>query len=65
MVKALAIDTAIDGVQDLFKDRVEPAEVETLRQRIDELEQQLVTLQNQGNYPSMAELNAVQQIVTG
>ena len=65
VVKALAIDTAIDAVQDLFKDHVEPAEVETLRQRIDELEQQLVMVQNQGNYPSMAEFNAVQQIVTG
>ena len=65
VVKALAVDTAIDAVQDLFKDRVEPADVEALRQRIDELEQQLVTVQNQGNYPSMAEFNAVQQIVTG
>jgi hypothetical protein len=65
VVKALAIDTAMDAVQDLFKDRVEPAEVEALRQRIVELEQQLVVVQNQRDYPSLAEFEAVQQIVTG
>ncbi|EDN69993.1 secreted protein [Beggiatoa sp. PS] len=64
VVKALAIDTAMDAVQDLFKDRVEPTEVDALRQRIAELEQQLVVVQNQRNYPSMAEFEAVQQIVT-
>jgi len=63
VVKELAIDTAIDAVQDLFKESVKPEEVAKLRQRIAEVEAKLAVSENQGNYPSIEELNTVKQLV--
>lgn len=60
----IAIDTAIDVVQDLFKDTVEPEEVEALKQRVAELDAQLAEYQKQGNYPSLEEFNTVKQMIS-
>ena len=38
IIKELAIDTAIDAVQELFKDSVKPEDVAKLKQRITKLE---------------------------
>ncbi|MDM8567943.1 DUF4384 domain-containing protein [Thiotrichales bacterium HSG1] len=63
VIKELAIDTAIDAVQELFKDSVKPEDVAKLKQRITKLEQQITLSQKQGNYPSAKELNTVKQMV--
>ena len=62
-VKELAIDTAIDAVQDLFKESVKPEEVAKLRQRIVKVETQLAMSKSQSNYPSIEEFNTVKQLV--
>ncbi|MBE9562573.1 MAG: hypothetical protein IMF12_06900, partial [Proteobacteria bacterium] len=64
IIKELAIDTAIDAVQELFKDSVKPEDVAKLKQRIVKLEQQIALSQKQGNYPSTKEFNMVKQLVT-
>jgi hypothetical protein len=63
VIKELAIDTAIDTVQDLFKESVKPEEVAKLRQRIIDVEAKLVASEKQGDYPSIEELNTVKQLV--
>ncbi|MDM8560682.1 DUF4384 domain-containing protein [Candidatus Parabeggiatoa sp. HSG14] len=62
-VREIAIDTAIDAVQDLFKETVKPEEVEKLRQRVIKLETQLALSKQQGSYPTIKEFNAVKQLV--
>ncbi len=63
VIKELAIDTAIDTVQDLFKESVKPEEVAKLRQRIAEVEAKLTASEKQGDYPSTEELNTVKQLI--
>ncbi len=62
--REIVIDTAIDTVQDLFKDKVEPEEVEALNQRVSALDTQLAAYQKQGNYPSLEEFNTIKQLIT-
>lgn len=62
-VKELAIDTAIDVVQDFFKDSISPDEFRALQKRVTELEQQLKLKQQSGDYPSQQEFNSVQNLV--
>jgi len=64
-LKEIALDTAIDALQDLFKETVTPAEVAALNQRVSVLDAQLVEFQQQGNYPSLEEFNTIKQLVTG
>lgn len=62
--KELVIDTGIDAIQNLiFKDKVTYHDVATLEQRISQLDTQLVSYQNQGNYPSYEEFNKVKQVL--
>lgn len=62
-LKELAIDTAIDAIQDLFKDKVTPQQVAALNQRVSELDTQLAIYKTQGNYPSQAEFNQIKQLL--
>jgi len=61
--KELAIDTAIDAIQDILKDKVTPQQVAALNQRVSELDTQLAIYKTQGNYPSNAEFNTVKQLL--
>jgi hypothetical protein len=61
--KVIAIDTAIDVVQDLFKEKVTPQEVAALSRRISELNTQLAESQNQAT-PS-DEYDSIQQLIAG
>jgi hypothetical protein len=63
VVREIAMDTAIDVLQDMFKEQVTPEEVATLRKRLTKLEKQLAAAQSQGDYPSQAEFNTVKQLV--
>lgn len=62
-VKELAMDTAIDAVQDFFKDSISPEEIKALQKRVADLEQQLKYKQQSGDYPSQQEFNSVQNLV--
>ncbi|MEN8220922.1 MAG: DUF4384 domain-containing protein [Pseudomonadota bacterium] len=59
--KVIAIDTAIDVVQDLFKEKVTPQEVAALSRRISELNTQLAEYKNQAT-PS-DEYDTIQQMI--
>ncbi len=63
-VKELAVDTAIDAVQDFFKESISPEEIKTLQKQVAELEQQLKQKQQSGDYPSQQEFNSIQNLVT-
>lgn len=63
--REIALDTAIDALQDLFKETVTPEEVAMLNQRVSTLDAQLVEFQQQGDYPSLEEFNTIKQLVTG
>lgn len=62
-VKELAMDTAIDAVQDFFKESVSPEDIKALQKRVTELEQQLKLKQQSGDYPSQQEFNSVHSLV--
>lgn len=63
-VKELAIDTAIDAVQDFFKDSISPEEIKALQKRVADLEQQLEQKQQSGDYPSQQEFDSVHNLVS-
>jgi len=62
VVQEIALDTAIDVVQNLFKETVKPEEVTKLRQRVSQLETQLSQHQNKSN---SKEFKQIKQLVTG
>ncbi|TGO03521.1 hypothetical protein PN36_05035 [Candidatus Thiomargarita nelsonii] len=62
VVQEIAIDTAIDVVQNLFKETVKPEEVAKLRQRVSQLETQLSQHQN---HSSSKEFKQIKQLLTG
>jgi len=49
--KEVAIDTAIDAVQDIFKDDVKPEQLATLKNKVSDLESQLYSYTQNGNRP--------------
>jgi len=49
--KEVAIDTAIDAVQDIFKDDVKPEQLVALKSKVSDLETQLYSYAKNGNYP--------------
>jgi len=61
--KELAIDTAIDVVQDFFKDNITPEEVAELDRRVTELETQLHEYDD--NSQAIADFETVQQMIAG
>ena len=63
VLKELVIDTSIDIVQDLFKDKVTPEEVAVLSKRVSDLQTQFD--EYDGKSPSKAELETVQQMIAG
>ncbi len=63
VIKEVAIDTAIDAVQDLFKEQITPEEIAAIHKRVADLEKQLITAEQQKTYPSIAEFNAVKKLV--
>jgi len=63
VVREVAMDTAIDVLQDMFKEQVTPEDVAKLRKRLAKLEKQLAAAESQGDYPSQADLNSVKQLV--
>lgn len=64
VVREIAMDIAIDTVQEFFNDVVSRGEVEALQKRLSELEQQLKQKQTTGDYPSQQEFESVQQLVS-
>ena len=64
VVKEVAMDVAIDTVQEFFKDVVSREDVEALQKRLSELEQQLKQKQTTGDFPSQQEFKSVQQLVS-
>ena len=64
--REIALDTAIDVVQDLFKDKVTPEEVARLKQRVSELDSQLAAYQTQHQEgSSAAEFHTIKQMIAG
>jgi len=49
--KEIAIDTAIDAVQDIFKDDVKPEQMVALKSKVSDLETQLYSYTRDGYYP--------------
>ena len=64
VIKELAIDTALDVVQDFFKGTVKPEEVAQLKQRVAKLDAQLADYLKENNAQPTREFNELKTMVS-